>query len=159
MRSEIHPRRGARRFGRLLMLPIVLVASLSGCELGSEELSGLDEEILAELARLVVSPSTGDLLVGESLQFAVVARDEDGNSLELPEGLEWASSDPDVAVVNAMGMAQAVGDGADDRSACQRVGGTPLNRQQLRVARGGMRGQTDVARAARRIVGIHDALP
>jgi uncharacterized protein YjdB len=65
----------------------------------------------AEVASVTVTPTSGALLVGETLRFQVTLRDARGSTLP-NRAVTWASSDPGVVRVSGDGVVSAVGPGA-----------------------------------------------
>lgn len=57
-----------------------------------------------------VQPETADLSPGDTLRFTVIARDGDGDPVP-PESVDWSSSDPDVAIVDAEGGVTGIAQG------------------------------------------------
>ena len=90
----------ARRFVRGLLL-LCLGSALVGCAN-----KGLDS--------IQVTPATQSLAVGQTTQFTAVGTYGNANHLstrDLTSGVNWTSSTPAVATVNASGVATAVGTG------------------------------------------------
>lgn len=59
----------------------------------------------ATLAKITVSPSSGLVTPGSSLQFAATGTFSDGSKQTLTSGVTWTSSDTNVATVSAAGAA------------------------------------------------------
>lgn len=64
----------------------------------------------APVASVTVSPASGDLEVGKTLQLEATLKDADGAVLE-GRTIEWTSSNPAVATVSATGLVKAVASG------------------------------------------------
>jgi alpha-tubulin suppressor-like RCC1 family protein len=78
------------------------VAGLSSVEFMADALAGPP-------ATVTVAPLALALAVGDTVRLAAEARDSHGNVLSV--AVEWRSSDPAVATVNASGLVKAVQDG------------------------------------------------
>jgi 6-phosphogluconolactonase (cycloisomerase 2 family) len=63
------------------------------------------------LASVAVTPSTGTVIVGATVQFAATGTYSDGTSKTLSSSVAWNSSIPNVATVNSSGLATGVAQG------------------------------------------------
>jgi uncharacterized protein YjdB len=76
------------------------------------------------VASVTITPTTGTLAVGQSLQFAAAARDAGGATLS-GRPITWSSSAPAIAAVSASGMVTAVASGSASIQAT--IGGISAN--------------------------------
>jgi hypothetical protein len=85
-----------------LMLALLLVLVLNGCDSPSDPIT---------VASVTVTAPASALIVEETLQNAAVARDAAGNPLT-DRVIEWSSSDPAIATVSATGLVAGVAPGS-----------------------------------------------
>lgn len=64
----------------------------------------------ADISTLELTPISGTLVIGETLQFSVNARDASGNALA-GRAVSWMSSNPSAVTISSVGLAQAVTEG------------------------------------------------
>ena len=76
------------------------------------------------VASVTITPTTGTLAVGQSLQFAAAARDAGGATLS-GRPITWSSSAPAIAAVSTSGMVTAVASGSASIQAT--IGGISAN--------------------------------
>jgi len=95
-----------RRLPLAVLLVTVCAASFTGCNCGSQ----LAGPPLPPLSKVVLTPPTDTLFVGDIRQFVAAAFDT--HSVAVPgAAFDWSSTDPNVFTVSGTGVVTAAGEG------------------------------------------------
>jgi photosystem II stability/assembly factor-like uncharacterized protein len=96
-----------RRLTLAALVVTVCAASFTGCNCGSQKIVGPP---LPPLSKVVLTPPTDTMLVGDMHQFVASALDT--NSVAVSgAAFDWTSSNPTVFTVSTAGLVTAVGEG------------------------------------------------
>lgn len=93
----------------------MLTASLSGC--GGGQMGQNPSPTAKTLLSVSIAPQTPSLALGNSLQFSATALFSDGSKTNVTDAATWTSAQPNVASINAVGLAVSKATGATSISA------------------------------------------